>query len=155
MTPRSTKSNRLIANARFFYPVLLFLFIGCSDSQPPPTGLVRFDDGEPVQSGSIELRSLSTGDRYAGRIDTDGRFALQNEEGGNDLPVGEYEAVVVQIVLTEDLAADQHRHGRTVPRRYADYYTSGLKVTNDPQRSGPLTITLQSPPGPPQRSGSE
>ena len=58
------------------------------------------------------------------------------------------EVVVVQIVLTEDLAADLHTHGRTVPRRYADYYTSGLRVTNPEvvesgsQSDPPLQITL-------------
>jgi len=133
----------------------LLLLSGCSDSQPAPTGVVRFDDGQPVQSGKVELRSLSTDMRYAGKIATDGSFVLQNEEGVTGLPAGEYEAVVVQMVLTEDLAADQHQHGRTVPRRYADYYTSGLRVTNEPQRSDPLAITLQSPPGPSERSGSE
>jgi hypothetical protein len=40
------------------------------------------------------------------------------------------------------LAADDHEHGRTVPRRYADYYTSGLRTTKPENVTTPITITL-------------
>ncbi|MEM6778540.1 MAG: carboxypeptidase regulatory-like domain-containing protein, partial [Planctomycetota bacterium] len=39
---------------------------GCS-KQPANTGIVRFDDGQPVQSGSIEFRNRSNGDAFASR----------------------------------------------------------------------------------------
>lgn len=46
------------------------------------------------------------------------------------------------MVLTEDLAADAHERGRTVPRRYADYYTSGLRTQIREGESGEIEITL-------------
>ncbi|MEM1226817.1 MAG: carboxypeptidase-like regulatory domain-containing protein [Planctomycetota bacterium] len=116
---------------------------GCS-KQPANTGIVRFDDGQPVQSGSIEFRNRSNGDAFASRVAPDGNFALADKDGQPSFPPGDYEVVVVQIVLTEDLAADEHQHGRTVPRRYADYYTSGLRFTNDANRSEPIRIELES-----------
>lgn len=113
-------------------PIVLLLMVaalgGCSGPNIGPiAGTVRFEDGSPVQSGSIEFRSLENGRRYASRIDPNGRFEPMDASNRAGLPPGEYEVVVVQIVLTEDLAAEDHTHGTTVPRRYADYYTSNLR----------------------------
>ncbi len=105
-------------------------------------GQVSFDDGTPVQSGSIEFRRVSYGDRYAARIAKDGRFRLKSTDGTIGLPPGEYEIVVVQIVLTEDLAAEDHQHGNTVPRKYADYYTSGLRTKIEAGKTDGLNIVL-------------
>lgn len=124
--------------------LLGLLLVGCGGPSSSYQGIVQFDDGSAVQSGSVEFRSLADGSRYASRIADDGSFALANQDGELRCPPGDYEVVVVQIVLTEDLAADAHKHGRTVPRRYADYYTSGLRVTNDSDSTSPLQITLES-----------
>lgn len=107
----------------------LLVSIGCTGATHSGSGVVQFDDRQPVQSGSIELRSLADGLRYASRIAGDGSFTLADQDGVVGCPPGDYEVVIVQIVLTEDLAAADHQHGRTVPRRYADYYTSGLRTT--------------------------
>jgi len=48
----------------------------------------------------------------------------------------------VQIVLTEDLALEAHTHGNTVPRRYADYYTSDLKVDIAPDHTKRIEIVV-------------
>lgn len=123
---------------------LAFLVSGCGSPSGTHQGTVLFDDGTPVQSGSVEFRSLADGSRYASRVAADGSFALTDQDGEFGCPPGDYEVVVVQIVLTEDLAAEAHEHGRTVPRRYADYYTSGLRVTNAEESDAPLEITLES-----------
>ena len=117
---------------------------GCGGSGGSSNGIVRFIDGEPVQSGSVEFRSLADSSRFASRIAADGTFTLTDSNGVPRCPPGDYEVVVVQIVLTEDLAADAHEHGRTVPRRYADYYTSGLQITKPENSTEPLLITLES-----------
>ena len=104
----------------------LALVPGCSRQVGPTDGQVLFQDGSPVQSGSIEFRNTKTKKRFASRIGSDGKFHPVDKRGDPGLPPGEYEVVVVQMVLTEDLALENHTHGGTVPRRYADYYTSGL-----------------------------
>lgn len=119
---------------------ILVAVVGCSGTEDTGKGVVRFTDGEVVESGSVEFRSLASGDRYAGKIDSSGRFKLVDKDGRVGIPDGDYEVVVVQIVLTEDLAADMHSHGRSVPRRYADYYTSDLRVTT--KAESPLSIEL-------------
>lgn len=122
---------------------MLSLFaVGCGGPLETSNGIVRFSDSEPVQSGSIEFRSLANGSRYASRIAVDGAFELADTQGDMGCPAGDYEVVVVQIVLTEDLAAADHTHGRTVPRRYADYYTSDLRVTKVKGDPSPLLVTL-------------
>ncbi len=119
---------------------------GCGGDSLPATGIVRFSAQEPVQSGSIEFRSRLGGLRYASRIGSDGSFLLTDQDGEASFPPGEYEVVVVQIVLTEDLAADAHHHGRTVPRRYADYYTTDLHFSNAVNRTEPILIELKPEP---------
>lgn len=122
-----TDSDR--SGMRGWYPLLLtMVVVGCGGASGPTSGWVHFEDGSPVKAGSIELRRLSDGERFASRIAADGTFQPANQDGEIGLPPGAYEAVVVQIVLTEDLALEAHTHGGTVPRRYADYYTSGLRV---------------------------
>lgn len=117
--------------------------VGCGKPTTPSAGFVQFIDGEPVQSGSIEFRSLDDRASFASRLSPDGGFTLTDKDGAENLPVGDYEVVVVQIVLTEDLAAEAHQHGRTVPRRYADYYTSGLTFSNQADRTAPIEIALE------------
>ncbi|MFG0253683.1 MAG: carboxypeptidase regulatory-like domain-containing protein [Rhodopirellula sp. JB053] len=116
---------------------------GCSNESESAKGTVAFSDGELVQSGSIEFRSLKDGSRYASRITSLGAFRLSDVDGRVHLPPGEYEVVVVQVVLTEDLAADAHEHGRTVPRKYADYYTSSLRITRKPDDLTPMRVVLK------------
>ncbi len=122
---------------------ILCTVTGCGGSTGPTQGSVRFEDGSPVTSGSVEFRSLRDEQRYSSRIAPDGSFQPANQDGEIGLPAGSYEMVVVQIVLTEDLAKEAHAHGNTVPRRYADYYTSGLKVEISPDQNGPVEIVIQ------------
>ncbi len=130
--------------ARFLLPLLVALACinGCGSQSGTAAGIVRFADGEPVQSGSVEFRSLADGAQYATRIANDGTFTLTDNDGTISCPPGEYEVVVVQIVLTEDLAAAAHTHGRTVPRRYADYYTSDLRITKSADDTARTVIVI-------------
>jgi hypothetical protein len=120
------------------------ILVGCNGSETTSSGTVQFEDGSPVTSGSVELRNLTDKKRYASRIATDGSFTLADEDGTVGVPAGSYEAVIVQIVLTEDLALERHTHGHTVPRRYADYYTSGLNIDLEEGQTTPIEIVVES-----------
>lgn len=74
-------------------------------------------------------------------------FHPTNINGKIGLSVGTYEVVIVQIVLTEDLAKNAHSHGHTVPRRYADYHTSGLQVTVVDNQTKPIEIAIRADSG--------
>ena len=124
--------------------LFLLTWGGCNSSVGPISGMVRFDDDSPVQSGSIEFRDLATAARFSSRIRPDGTFSPVDSDDRPGLPPGEYEVVVVQLVLTKDLALEAHSHGHTVPRRYADYYTSDLRLTVSQGQTAPVRIELQS-----------
>lgn len=121
---------------------LIVLVMGCSSQALPNAGKVSFDDGEPVRSGSIEFRAISDGMRYSSRIGRGGEFQLTDADGEKGISPGDYEVIVLQIVLTEDLAMEQHQHGHTVPRRYADYYTSDLRCTVAENQTGPIEVVV-------------
>ncbi len=125
------------------WSAILVALVGCSRPVGPASGVVKFNDGSPVKSGSIEFRRTSDRERFASRIALDGTFQPADQDGKIGLPPGTYDVVVVQIVLTEDLVKEAHTHGQTVPRRYADYYTSGLKVDVEENQADPIEILIE------------
>ena len=104
---------------------------------------MRFTDGSPVRSGSVELRHRESKETYSSRIATDGGFLPADDRENIGVPPGEYDVVVVQVVLTEDLKLSEHDHGGTVPRRYADYYTSGLRVRVGEGSTDPIEVEVE------------
>ena len=123
--------------------VILVAFVGCGRPVGPKSGVVKFSDGSPVTSGSIELRRTADKERFASRIAEDGTFHPADQDGDVGVPPGTYDIVVVQVVLTEDLPIEAHTHGHTVPRRYADYYTSGLQVEVKEEETGPIEVIIE------------
>lgn len=122
---------------------LALLCLGCSSGDlVPGAGTVSFDDGEPVRAGSIEFRATSDGTRFSSRIGPKGDFTLSDADGKPGIKAGDYDVIVLQIVLTEDLAIEDHRHGHTVPRRYADYYTSDLSYSVGARNTEPIKIVV-------------
>ena len=107
------------------------------------SGRVVFTDGEPVKTGRIEYNAVEGPWRAVGKIDASGQFELATSDGTNALPAGQYQVVVVQVVIAEDLSAAQHDHGRPVPRKYADYRTSGLNATLTKENAESQSIALE------------
>lgn len=80
--------------ALFTASALTLALTGCGNDLQPVTGKVVYDDGSPVQGGSVTFNSKSKGVNASGDIADDGTFALKF--GGNQgAPPGEYKVVVV------------------------------------------------------------
>ena len=130
--------------ARLCCLLALTLTTGCGGSgNVPASGRVLFSDQEPVRSGKVEVRSASSAARGIGTIDNEGYFSLKTDDQQDGVPPGDYDAVVVQFIVAEDLSVADHNHGRPTPRRYADYYTSELRLTVPEDGTDKLLIEIE------------
>lgn len=84
---------RPMAQAPFAVGFLVLSLAGCSDLQPV-TGKVVYDDGIPVQGGSVTFNSKDKGLNASGEISPDGTFTLAFN-GTKGAPPGQYKVVVV------------------------------------------------------------
>ncbi len=139
---KGTRATSIAQIRNLLWLMILVAFVGCGRPVGPTSGVVKFDDGTPVTSGSIEFRRSNDKASFASRIASDGTFHPADQNGEVGLPPGAYDVVVVQIVLTEDLAIEHHTHGHTVPRPYADYHTSGLQVEVDEGELDPVEVVI-------------
>lgn len=109
----------------------------------PVSGRVVFSDGEAVRTGRIEYSSTTSPARAMGVIDDSGQFELVTPDGYKGLPAGEYDVIVVQLVITEDLSLADHDHGRSVPIKYADYTSSDLTATISEENASSQEIVVE------------
>lgn len=124
----------------------LLMLAGCSDGIPqryPINGTVKFADGSPVKTGTIELGGNGSRWTASGEIQRDGSFVLTTVKKGDGAVPGEYRAVIRQMILAYLPAEGGHDHGKLVPDRYRDYKTSDLKVTVQAGENPPLNITIK------------
>lgn len=124
----------------------LLVLAGCSDGIPqryPISGTVKFADGSPVKTGTIELGGNGSRWTASGEIQRDGSFVLTTVKKGDGAVPGEYRAVIRQMILAYLPAEGGHDHGKLVPDRYRDYKTSDLKITVQAGENPPLNITLK------------
>jgi hypothetical protein len=139
-----TATRRLVRIASHSWLLALALSTGCGGSgNVPASGRVVFSDQQPVRSGKVEVRAASGNARGIGTIDNEGHFSLKGDDQRDGVPPGDYDAVVVQFIVAEDLSVADHNHGRPVPRRYADYYTSQLRVTVPENGTDKLLIEIE------------
>ncbi len=137
------RSNFGFQACLLFAGLMTFGIVGCGGPKSLPIrGKVVFADDQPVENGKIEFRGVGSAYRAMGEIAKDGTFALRTLEGEDGVPAGSYDVIVLQVIITEDLGKAAHDHGRPVPRKYGDYFTSGLKVEVTPENAGSIVIKL-------------
>ena len=124
---------------------------GCGESAPttyPVAGLVRFDDGQPVQTGHVEFHHAESGISAKGRIGADGSFALTTFREGDGAVAGVHRVTVHQLILN-DMVRDpsSHRHGRSVPSRYADQSSPLTATVLAADRTQTVELILDGPKG--------
>ena len=103
--------------------------VGCSDGRLPTypvTGQVVFADGSPAHVGTVEFRSRDHKIQARGDIDKDGVFRLTTYKKDDGAVVGKHDCVVVQMVMTEELANFQPSYEGVIDPRFGSYATSGL-----------------------------
>jgi hypothetical protein len=109
--------------------IALLAAIGCSGSEVPTVpvkGTVTLRDGTAVETGTVEFNATEGDWTARGTIQPDGTFYLSTFTDGDGAVPGTHDAVVVQLIVTEDLPLHQHDHGPTVDPKYAHYDRAGL-----------------------------
>lgn len=124
----------------------LICALGCSADGPalfPVTGSVRFADGTPLRTGTVEFESAVGGLNARGSIDHQGNFRLHSPDGRDGAVAGKHRAVVLQTFVAEHLPAQLADHGPHTARRFAKYETSGLEFEVTPTASNEFTIVVE------------
>lgn len=123
---------------------LLLLAGGCDDGFPdryPTAGKVRFKDGSPVKTGTVELGIPGNQWTASGKIDREGRFVLSTIHDGDGAIAGKHKVVVRQVIIGYLPAEGGHDHGDLVDEKYSDYRTTDLSIEIFP-RENELELVL-------------
>ncbi len=121
----------------------LSCLVGCGGESVPAAGRIVFADSQPVRSGKVEFRGKTERVRGSATLDEDGRFRLRGDSGQDGIPPGQYDVIVVQFIVVENRSLAEHGHGAPVPRRYADYFTSGLTAEVPTGGTTDLVVTVE------------
>ena len=131
------------------------LVVGCSNLPPTYTvsGRVAFGDGAPVDSGTIEFRSVEHGLNARGKISPDGAYELTTFRPGDGAVAGEHQVIVVQHLVVETARPVQHggtghahKPHRVVDRHYASYQDTPLACSVSSQADNVINLEVESPP---------
>ncbi len=102
-----------------------------------------FPSGSPVKVGTVELKSRDHSVQARGRIEVDGSFQLTTYSENDGAVAGVHDCVVVQFVMTEDLAGHRPSTIGVIDPRFSSYATSGLTVDIQPGTQNEITLEVQ------------
>jgi hypothetical protein len=116
----------------------------------PVTGVVTFQDGEPVPFGVVEFRSSGSAPVARGKIGRDGRFVLGTFTSENGAVAGRHKIIVVQHATIENAVnSSESSHEHTahetalVHPDYASYEASGLAAEVKPDADNLVSLTVR------------
>lgn len=129
--PRTSRSRailRLVALLGLLCPTMA----GCGSDRVATwqvQGTVTFDDGSPVQFGTIEFYNAQHDLSARGTIRPDGTFQLGTFQEADGAVAGTHEVIVVQLVMPSTLGSSPQSHGDHIDGRFADFASSQLSAT--------------------------
>jgi len=128
--------------------LLLGAALGCGgDGRVHPVqGHVRAADGRRATFGVVELTADAGGHVAAGVIQEDGTFRLSTFRAGDGAVAGRHRVIVVQVVNTEHVPLELHRHVLDVHPRHSRYETSGLEFIVEPGGKNYLELVVDEAP---------
>ena len=123
---------------------LVIALPGCGSGRASVTGKVTYEDGAPVEAGSVIGESTVDGKLVAvqGTIHKDGSFSWGGDREGDGALPGTYKVIVVPVSLSEY----QLSQGQTpaVEGKYTKYETSGLSFEVKPGHNE-FNVTVSRP----------
>ena len=123
---------------------LLFVATGCGSGRYPVTGRVAYEDGTPVEAGTVIGEATVNGKVVGvqGNIEKDGTFTWGGDRAGDGAFPGLYKVIVMPVALGDSELAEGKRPA--VSGKYAKYETSGITFEVKPGKND-LQITVTKP----------
>ena len=138
---------------RYVAALALLVAAGCGDARVktyPVTGVVQFEDGQPVPSGVIEFRASGSAPVARAKIGRDGSFTLGTFTAADGAVAGRHQVIVVQHAMIESAANDPEHsseHGAhqttLVDPAFSSYETSGLSADVKPEAENQHTVKVR------------
>jgi hypothetical protein len=115
---------------------------GCGSGRQPVTGRVTYEDGAPVEEGTVVGEAVVDGKPVGvqGNISKDGTFRWGGEKAGDGALPGTYRVLVMPRALGDsELSAGKVP---AVDGKFAKYETSGITFEVKPGKNElPITVT--------------
>ena len=124
--------------------VLTALAAGCGSGRYAVTGRVTYEDGSPVEAGTVIGEATVEGKAVSvqGNIEKDGTFAWGTERAGDGAPPGQYRVIVMPVALGDAELAEGKQPA--VDGKYTHFDTSGITFEVKAQKNV-LNITVSRP----------
>jgi len=130
-------------------PLVLLFAAGCGSGRYPVSGLVTYEDGTPVEAGTVIGEAAVDGKPAGvqGNIEKDGTFTWGADRPGDGALPGTYKVVVMPRALGDSELAEGKRPA--VDGKYTKFETSGLSFEVKPQKNE-FNITVSRPKSKPK-----
>ena len=138
-------SRRTACRSQALAPLLLAaLAAGCGSGRYPVAGRVTYEDGTPVEAGTVIGEATVNGKAVGvqGNIGPDGSFRWGTERAGDGAAPGSYRVAVMPVALGDSERAAGKQPA--VDARYTKYQTSGITFEVKPGKNE-LNITVTRP----------
>lgn len=123
----------------------LFL-VGCGSGKPatyPVPGSIKFEDGSPVTFGIVEFFHPELELSARGKIQPDGTFRISTFEPGDGAVAGKHRVMIIQLLMPGTLGGQQPPHQGHIDSSYANFETSQLEFTVDPNQENRYDVTVR------------
>ncbi len=132
--------------------LLLSVLVGCGGGREMAqvSGIVKFPDGTPVTSGTVEFETVDQKPPVTatGEINSSGKFQLGTWAADDGVVTGKHRAVVV---VDFEIGTGDERPGRipkpTVHAKYREFETSGLEFTVEEDNEKLEIVVERAKPG--------
>lgn len=128
-------TGRILCRFRVLIPLLALLAVGCASGRHPVNGRVTYEDGTPVEAGTVIGEATVDGKSVGvqGGIDKDGSFSWGTERPGDGALPGTYKVIVVPQALGDAEMAEGKQPA--VAGKYTKFESSGLKFEVKPEKN--------------------
>jgi hypothetical protein len=138
-------SRRICVRIHVLAPLLLaVLAAGCGSGRYPVTGRVTYEDGTPVEAGTVIGEATVDGKPVGvqGNIEADGTFSWGTERAGDGAALGHYRVIVMPVALGDSELSEGKQPA--VDGKFTRFHSSGITFDVKPGKNE-LNITVTRP----------